>query len=254
MKKKILCCIGPEGMGHHMCTDIFESEWKNVGKFDHIFTGLNHYWNNSFIDNLDFSLNYIIMKAMNHPATYFVYTPSSPYDNPRDSLRRPDLLEFYRKFSNAFDLIILNLYRNPVNATYSLVRRGWFQTNDPRVKNQMLSQAKIVEDNLLFHRAHLSLIGEENWKTLCYEDIVEDPFSFAGSLAEFTSVPEDRVINGLKKVKKSGVQIPESDMKLLKRFFTAERLSLWEDFFLSNKLRVHSKINTQTFLGRANLF
>lgn len=235
--KKLIWCIGPEGMGHHMCQSIFEDLWQGKGKFDAQFPQIIHYWNNMVEDNLQFFFNDIMMKVSQSPHDVFVFTPSSPYDNPRDSIRRPDILEFYKQFKKIFDIRLIHTYRNPIEATYSLIRRGWFKTMDPRIRNQMLYQAKIVEDNLIYHKAHLKIIGESNWKTLHYESIVQNPESFLESLAGWTNVSRDIIERGLKKVTKPTEKtIPPNDLATLERFFTQERKNMWEPFFMKNKL------------------
>jgi hypothetical protein len=238
MKKKLIWCIGPEGMGHHMCQAIFEDLWKGQGKFDSQFPQIIHYWNNMIEDNLQFFFNDILMRVVNSPYDTFVFTPSSPYDNPRDSLRRPDILEFYKQFSKVLDIKLIHLYRDPLESTYSLVRRGWFQSNDHRIKNQLLYQAKIVEDNLLYNKAHLEAIGKENWKTLHYETLVDNPKNSAEGLADLTELPIDFIIKGLSRVSKphDRANIPSNYMSTLSRFFSKSRLNMWEDFFLSNTL------------------
>lgn len=237
-KKKLIWCIGPEGMGHHMCQSIFEDLWKGKGKFDAIFPEIIRYWNNSVEHNLDIYLNNLLMSIINHPIDTFIFTPSSPYDNPRDSLRRPDILSFYKQFSKILDFKIINLYRDPIESTYSLIRRGWFKCNDPRIKNQILYQAKIVEDNLLYNKSHLEVLGNNNWKTLYYDEFIKAPKDFAEGLADWVDLPIDFIIKGISRVTKphERASIPSNYITTLERFFSEARISMWEDFFLSNTL------------------
>ncbi len=225
-------------MGHHMCQSIFEDLWKNTGKFDALFPEIIRYWNNSIEHNLDIYLNDLLMSISNYPMDTFVFTPSSPYDNPRDSLRRPDILGFYKRFSKILDFKIIHLYRDPIEATYSLVRRGWFKSNDPRILNHILYQAKIVEDNLLYNKSHLEAIGLDNWKTLHYEAVVNDPKNFVESIADLVELPIDFVAKGLSTVTKphDRASIPSNYLLTLESFFSKSRVGMWEDFFLSNTL------------------
>ena len=238
MRKQLIMCIGPEGMGHHMCQSIFEDIWKGKGKFDTQFPEIIAYWNNMIEDNINIFFNSIMMKVSNSPNDTFVFTPSSPYDNPRDSLRRPDILEFWKSFKKILDIRLLVLYRDPIEATYSLVKRGWCQTNDKRIKNHILYQAKIVEDNLIHTKAHLEAIGIDNWKTLHYESIIANPRKFAAPLCAYTNMSLSELKKGLRSVSKPHDRddIPENYMQILNRFFSKSRVNMWEDFYLNNKL------------------
>ena len=236
--KKLIWCIGPEGMGHHMSQSIFEDVWKGKGKFDSLFPEIIMYWNNTITDNIDIYLNDLIVKINNSPYDTFIFTPSSPYDNPRDSIRRPDILQFYNTFKKILDIRILHLYRDPIEATYSLFRRGWCETKDPRIRNKILYQAKITEDNLLYNKAHLEYLGPNKWKTLYYKEVVEHPSLFETSLSNFTGIDLNAIKKGLGRITipLNKNDIPKKELTILERFFSTPRISMWEDFYLSNKL------------------
>jgi hypothetical protein len=237
--KKVIMCIGPEGMGHHLSKDIF-NEISKRGLFDGKFPEIIQYWNNSFTGNLDFHLNEVVQKALRDPEDIFMFQPSSPYDNPRDAVRRPDLFEFYHKTKKYLDIRFIFLYRNPIDATYSSIRRGFadgIYCKDNRIRNKSLYQAKIVEDNLIHTMGHLGAIPIGKWKTMVFEDLTGDPQKYVDPISEWLEIDNGILSRGMANVKKahSTKDIPESELKTLERFFTEERRQIWEPFYLNNK-------------------
>jgi len=133
---------------------------------------------------------------------------SFPYDDPRNTLRRPDLVDLIDLVEPHFDLRILLTTRNQVDSIVSLIRRKWWNKEMceripvPSQKeilytNWTLSpcgyintQARVVEDSLTYLASHLSLLSLGYFRSVSYEELLSDPASYVEGLAGFLSFDE----------------------------------------------------------------
>ena len=162
-------------------------------------------------------------------STHLFDSASFPYDHPRNSLRRFDLLEFVDIVKNYAEIRLLVLYRNPISAAYSGYRRGF-------VKHPFL-QAKIVEDNMIFLSSQLSLLPKEIYRIFIFEEFLKNPFEHISPLAAWWGLDEDLLRDGLGYLKKA-IKIKQISAKIkhcLEDFFTKDRIKQWELLFAEER-------------------
>ena len=128
---------------------------------------------------------------------------SFPYDDPRNHLRRPDLLELISLVEPYFDLRMLVTLRDPASAIASLVRRNyWSQekcqqgvslpTDSTLYTSWPLGdcgfigyQAKVVEDALVYIASQLEVISQRYYRTIHFEEYLADPVADVRKLSRF---------------------------------------------------------------------
>jgi hypothetical protein len=173
-----------------------------------------------------------IKKYCKGPYTHLLDTASFPYNQPRNTLRRFDILEIADILKDFCELKLLVLYRDPISTAYSGIRRGF-------VKHPYL-QAQIVEDNLIFINAQLSQLSQKLYKILNFEAFLEKPESHIKPLAQWWNLDELRLQEGIQYLKsptKLG-DIPVKIKQCLEDFFTSSRIQQWPILAsMSNRLR-----------------
>ncbi|NEQ45240.1 MAG: hypothetical protein F6K00_17435 [Leptolyngbya sp. SIOISBB] len=242
---QLLFLIGVEGTGHHMMgrvlsgyktrpDSIVEGRWHDL---------LLERWNYESclkcypVSSLGFKekslkdeLKAIIKEYEEaHYLNLFEYT-SFPYDQPREALRRPDILEFHDLLNDIIEIKYLVMYRNPITATYSAVRRNF--------TDNIYLQAKIAESNYIYIERQLSQISPTYYRTLHFEDFLDDPQYYGQKLAAWWNLDYETIENSFPKLRKpagfSG--IPENSLHFLESFFNEKRLSQWKDFYYKHKI------------------
>ena len=146
---------------------------------------------------------------------------SSPYSNPRDTLRRWDIIEFVELVKNYAELKLIVLIRNPISATYSCLRRKF--TDNPYL------QAKMIEDNYIFINSQMQTIKDNNiYRILDYDSFFDDPNSYTQKLANWLGVSSDELKSeALLNKPRRVADIPEPLRTMLSDFFTPQRQSQW---------------------------
>lgn len=238
-KIKFLFLVGVEGTGHSMIRSMLKPI---IGQPYFVDQGEWHSQMMNFWDP-DASLkqrlkgkNAIeksIKKYFNDLYTHLLDTASFPYNQPRNSLRRFDILELIDILKDFCEVRLLVLYRNPISTTYSSVRRGF-------VKHPYL-QAQIIEDNLIFLNAQLSQIPPELFKILIFEDFLAQPESYIKPLSQWWSLNELKLQEGIEFLKSPTTldEIPIKIKQCLNDFFTSSRINQWPLLTsMTNRLRV----------------
>ena len=163
----------------------------------------------------------IIQQYKKEGVSHLVEDMSFPYGQPRNTLRRPDLIDFTDMLASEVDMKILVLYRNPVSATYSSIRRGF--------TNNVYEQARIVEDNLIYIDRQLSVIGHHTFRVLPFEHFLATPHAYLEGLANWMEVDLDLLRKGIAHLYQphSPKNIPSKTRQALTNFFLPDRSRLW---------------------------
>tara|TARA_B100000029_G_scaffold301281_1_gene294190 strand:+ start:48470 stop:49228 length:759 start_codon:yes stop_codon:yes gene_type:complete len=146
---------------------------------------------------------------------------SHPYSNPRDTLRRWDIIDFVNIVKEYSTPRLLILLRNPINATYSCIRR--------EMTDNVYLQSKIIEDNFICINNQIQTIDDKSiYRILDYDHFFHDPKFFIKCLSDWLKIKEDDLdgINLLRKPRTEN-DIPTAIRKPLKNFFTDQRTSQW---------------------------
>jgi len=238
-KTKFLFLAGVEGTGHSMIRSILKpiiSQPYFVDQGEWHLQMMNFWDPDAPLKQRLKGKNAIeksIKKYSNDPYTHLLDTASFPYNQPRNSLRRFDILELIDILKDFCEVRLLVLYRNPISTAYSGVRRGF-------VKHPYL-QAQIIEDNLIFLNAQLSQIPPELFKILIFEDFLIKPEKHIKPLSQWWSLDELKLQEGIKFLKKptTSDEIPIKIKQCLNDFFTSSRINQWPLLTsMTNRLRV----------------
>ena len=139
-------------------------------------------------------------------------------------------MDFVSMIEEIIEYKFLVLYRNPVSAAYSVIRREL-------TKNAIL-QAKIVEDNLIYIEKQLRQLQRDCYRTLIFEDFISNPYAFVKGLSEWWDIDMEILYKGMKNIKMPTQlsEIPKKEKKILEDFFTERRIRQWIDFYSSNSV------------------
>lgn len=162
--------------------------------------------------------------------THLFESASFPYGNPRDALRRPDLIGFHDVLAGVVDIRYLVCYRNPVAAAYSAIRRGF--------TDNVYLQARIVESNLVHIERQFRQLPAACYRVLPFERFCQQPLSFTPDLAKWWDLDEAMLVHGAQSIAGyTGLdQIPPETRGVLEEFFTERRVRQWHDFFTRREL------------------
>lgn len=250
---KFLFLIGIEGSGHHMFHSILEyhEKQRNFVSMGLWRPPLVHRWNTApkkgikerllnilkppifkQAGTLKEKLDHIFEQYKQEEATHFFESVSFPFENPRNTLRRPDVIELVDTIEDMLEYKLLVLYRNPISATYSGIRRGF--THNVRL------QAKIVEDNLIYIASQVSTIDTNLYKVIDFDEFLANPNAYVKPLAAWWDLDEELLAKGLQNIHEPTQveEIPADIKKILDEFFTESRMSQWKAFYSNNKLEI----------------
>ncbi|ELS03747.1 TIGR03032 family protein [Xenococcus sp. PCC 7305] len=255
-KMKFLFLVGVEGTGHHMIRAILancfeqdhfvpQGEWHQL---------LLNYWDasqrfkieNETPDcskskNIREELAHIFQSYSNQNATHLFESLSSfPCYQPRQTLRRPDIIDFADIVSDLIEVKYLILYRNPVSATYSAIRRGF--------TDNIYLQAKIVESNLIYIDKQFSQLPQTSYKVLHFEEFLDNPTLYSKKIADWWNLDRETVVQGLANFRQPFPysQIPTKEKEILENFFTQKRINQWQNFYTSNQIYSVAQNNKQS--------
>jgi len=233
-----LFLVGVEGTGHSMIRSLLKPIIDQPYFVDQ---GEWHSWMMNFWDpeaslkqrlKGKRAIEKSIKKYCKGPYTHLLDTASFPYNQPRNTLRRFDILEIADILKDFCELKLLVLYRDPISTAYSGIRRGF-------VKHPYL-QAQIVEDNLIFINAQLSQLSQKLYKILNFEAFLEKPESHIKPLSQWWNLDESRLQEGIKYLKNPTKvdDIPGKIKQCLEDFFTSPRINQWPILdSMSNRLK-----------------
>lgn len=122
------------------------------------------------------------------------------------------------------------LYRNPISATYSAIRR--------KFTDNVYFQAKIAESNFIYIERQFSTIPKEKYRIVHFEEFLSQPEEHLKRLADWWKIDYDLIASGLSNLRKpSGLsKIPEGEKDFLESFFNSQYVEQWKEFYNSNKL------------------
>tara|TARA_B100000315_G_C14516075_1_gene559228 strand:+ start:308 stop:1081 length:774 start_codon:yes stop_codon:yes gene_type:complete len=245
-KMKFIFLVGVEGTGHHMIRAILKGHFEKLGFIDE---GLYHdvllnRWDvnrrfnreNRLIrifknDNCRKRLDNIFNRYLSQNATHLFESASFPYFNPRDTLRRPDIIDFMELTDGLpIDVRFLILYRDPVAATYSAYRR--------KISNNIFEQTKIVEDNLIYIERQFSQINEDDYRILIFENFIKDAERYSKALSAWWGLDEQILISDLNNLHEPNhlVKASKEELEKIDNHFSSKRIKQWSSFFSRNIL------------------
>ncbi|MCW6036488.1 hypothetical protein K4A83_09440 [Spirulina subsalsa FACHB-351] len=248
MSLKFHFVVGVEGTGHHMIRAVLSN---HINQSDSVFEGKWHkilaeHWDCelrlkndkklfglSKNTNLKKALRSAFEEYKQQNVIHLFENSSFPYEQPRATLRRPDIIEFSALMEDIQDCVevqYLILYRNPISATYSAIRR--------KFTDNIYLQAKIAESNFIYIERQFSTIPKDNYRVIHFEEFLDQPEEHLRKLADWWRLDYKTVAPGLLKLRKpSGLsKVPEEDKEFLESFFNSQRIAQWEGFYNSNKL------------------
>ena len=236
--------IGVEGSGHHMVFNALFHKFKTKNNFlfesdgKGALTNLHNNFSSLFEPestpdeklkakkNIHRSLS--AFRESNSKEELILFDRNShPYSNPRNTLRRWDIIDFVEIVSEYSKPKLLILVRNPINATYSCIRRG--------MTNNVYLQAKIIEDNFNCINNQIQTFDNSSiYRILDYDHFFHDPMFFIKCLADWLEMQVDD-LDGIKLLRKPKTikDIPSKIKEPLENFFTKQRTSQWKFLYRS---------------------
>jgi hypothetical protein len=162
--------------------------------------------------------------------THLFESASFPYNQPRDPMRRPDILEFEDLCQGLVEIRYIVLYRDPLAAAYSGVRRGFSEN--------VYLQARLTEDNMIFIERQFSQIPESAYRILHFDKVLAEPKSYCDRIGEWWDVNQDDLAQGIGNLLKphTATNIPHKHKLFLEQFYSDRRRAQWQAFFESNQI------------------
>ncbi|MBV32389.1 MAG: hypothetical protein CMK36_02970 [Porticoccaceae bacterium] len=228
--------VGVEGTGHHMVRALLHTQMQRDrfidqgGWHEAMVTHWDPRTRHQKVNALQQDLKSVFQEAAQQGATHLYESASFPFNQPRDALRRPDILEFLSLTQGLVRCRFLVLYRCPKASTFSAVRRGF--TDD------VLKQARIVEANHRFIAQQLQQCPRESYRVLRYEDFMARPRDFQRALAEWWELDPFALALDLSRLKPSYPwdRVPKDTRAVLDAFFSAKKRALWEPAYGNSPL------------------
>jgi hypothetical protein len=148
----------------------------------------------------------------------------------RGPLRSPDILDLLAILDDRIDLRILVLYRSPVLTVASALRRGF------SAKPQF--ECRLAEAVHLQITYQLACLPTSCYRTLRFEDFVQNPEHYTDALATWFDISAEDVRSGIPAIRKSGTvqDIPDGTRRVIEEFFTTRRLEQLLQPYRSNQL------------------
>lgn len=242
---RMLLIIGVEGAGHHLLRAVlgnFLSQDTVVDKGDY-YPLLEQRWDileeRLPIDLVRRELQRIVQRYTDMGITHFFEDTSFPFDKPRTPLRRPDILDLMDLTDALLELRLLVLYRDPVSAVYSALRRGF--SNNP------CHEAKIAEDNHLYIERQLSQLHPEYYRTVQFEQILATPTACIRPIADWFGIDASLLANGVSRVGEcmQRDQIPANVRLSLEQFFTPSRVGQWKSLYSRNPILEEDELHQE---------
>lgn len=230
---------GVEGSGHHALKDVWWSLERSGVKiklivYDQVFHSLGienhasyHYSSvrkETYIKNM----KPLFEEARKTGATVIDAQNSYPMGKGAGSLAHPDLIMLNELDGELYNLHVLVMFRDPVNATLSAVRR--FRNDDEYQYKNSQFQARMVSENLAVINNALPMLPCNRYMVVSYEKLIQEPSSLRAPIAQFLGVPSTVLKEGFKKLTprepKPDSPSVANDRKELKAFFKDHEL-LW---------------------------
>lgn len=236
-----LFVAGVEGSGHHALVSVWESlvaQGVNLELvvFDQKFHALgieNHasyHYSSIDLDAHRRAMAPLFEAAAKRSAIVVDAQNSYPMGYFAGSLAHPDLDYLRRLDGELFDLRVIVLYRNPVDAALSAVRR-FHNCAECGYKTPEF-QARMVSESLVNINNNLPSLPCGKWMVLEYESFVQRPQQLAGPLARLLGLPQAKLASAFDKIKPppkrqdNGKGDEAQTRKVLEDFFRRQK-SLW---------------------------
>jgi hypothetical protein len=237
---KFVFVAGVEGSGHHALKDVWWALEESGVKLDLVvYDQLFH----SFGIENHASFHYSSIKQASHisamketfdaasksGAVVIDAQNSYPMGKGAGSLGHPDLLMMNELDGVLFELTVLVLYRDPVNATLSAVRR--FQNDAEYLYKNPEYQARVISENLATINNALRMLPCNRYMAIRYEDLTTTPQMLERPIARLLGVKKEIIKKAFSKLhphKPSTADSPQvAEMrKLLKAFFDTQNI-MW---------------------------
>jgi len=230
---------GVEGSGHHALKDVWwaleESGTKmKLVVYDQLFHSLGIENHASFHYSSIRKESYIsAMKPLFEEAAMdgaFVVDAQNSYPMGKGAgvLAHPDLIMLEELDGVLFDLKVIVLFRDPVNATLSAVRR--FQNNEEYLYKNHGFQARMVSENLATINNAIPRMPCGKTLAIKYEDLTTHPERLAGAMSSLLGVNKGVINKAFAKLHPHQAK-PDSpkkaaDRRLLKIFFDLQKV-MW---------------------------
>lgn len=169
--------IGVEGSGHAMSKSLMEHPSVSIDGLNREMLDWWHWQDDKHGEIVKQGLK----KLEADGKTHYVCTSSFPFDNPRDTLRRPCVPLMFETGCDKTRAV--ELFRDPIDCVKSAIRRNF--TND------WMLQARIVEDNLIYIWFQLESCepARNNVKIFPYYDFQSKPESMCEYMADWVEMP-----------------------------------------------------------------
>lgn len=237
---KFLFVAGVEGSGHHALKEVWAALAAHVPVelivYDQLFHSLgieNHasYHYSSVIPEKHFeSMKATFQAAKEKGAIVIDAQNSFPMGKGAGSLAHPDLLMLNELDGVLFDLRVVVLYRNPVSAVLSAVRR--FRDNGEYKYKNAEFQARMVVESLVNINNAMQQLQCGHYMVMRFEDLVAKPEDFVGPLGRLLGVPGSHLRGALTDMIKppssshNKTQAELDEKRTLEAFFEVQS-SLW---------------------------
>lgn len=236
---KFIFVAGVEGSGHHALKDVWHSLQEAGHKleivvYDQIFHSLgieNHasYHYSSILQETYLEhMRPVFEKAAAEGKVVIDAQNSYPMGKGAGPLAHPDLLKLVALDGVLFDLRIIVLFRPPVDAVLSAVRR--FQDDDEYLYKNEEFQARMITESLATINNALPHLPCDRYMMIEYETLVHHPARFIEPLAQLLDVAAPALSGAFSNLKPR-VKPPEAPEKVAKRqklkaFFDIQKI-LW---------------------------
>lgn len=217
---KFVFVAGVEGSGHHALKDVWHS-LKEHGTslelivYDQLFHSLgieNHasyHYSSIRLETYRKNMAPVFAKAQQAGITMVIDAQNSyPMGMGAGSLAHPDLLALQQLDGELFDLRVIVLYRDPVSATLSAVRR--FRDNAVYSYKNYNYQARLISESLMTLNNALPALSCGHYMMIQYKELVAAPLNFIGPIGELLEVPEKHLQNSFLGVKLPAPRVDSS--------------------------------------------
>ena len=236
---KFVFVAGIEGSGHHALKDVWWSLEKAGVKlklvvYDQVFHSLgieNHAsYHYSSIQKAEYvkHMGPTFEQARMDGSIVIDAQNSYPMGKGAGPLAHPDLLMLSELDGVLFDLRVIVLFRDPVDASLSAVRR--FQNNEQYLYKNVEFQARMVSESLVNIHNALPHMPCDHYLVIDYERLIHHPRDFIGPLEELVGAQHDVLHGAFEKLtpreKKPDSPEKAAQRALLQSFFTVQE-KLW---------------------------
>ena len=202
---KFIMLAGVEGSGHGLVRSVFENFFKlptviDQGNWHYPLTQIWDCHNNT--SNIKNNINLVqehLAYYRNQGVQYCFDSASFPFGQPRDTLRRPNLLLLHNILNEInIEFKPIFITRHLIKAIYSGYRRGF--TDNIRL------QAKIIYDNACWLRHQQNILKHIEIK---FEEMIIHPYQIVLEIAQFLNCLPSIFEQSVDNISPTNVIVPE---------------------------------------------